>query len=96
MFGGGLFDDMSKHPDRVIHGNGYSSAAAGAYQFMPATWEGVKKATGVTDFSPESQEIGYRYLTRQRGVDPNKLITSKEEFADVMNKLSPEWQVCQL
>ena len=91
MFGGGLFDDTSRHPDRVISSGGYNSAAAGAYQFMPQTWAGVQKATGVKDFSPESQEIGYRYLTQQRGVDPDQLITSKEDFAKVMHKLSPEW-----
>jgi len=91
MFGGGLFDDTSRHPDKVVHGERYSSAAAGAYQFMPGTWAGIQKNTGVKDFGKESQEIGYRYLTKQRGVDPDQLITSKEDFAKVMNKLAPEW-----
>jgi len=91
MFGGGFFDDMSKHPDRVVHTPRYSSAAAGAFQFMPDTWKMVEEGTGVKDFSKESQEIGYRFLTKRRGVDPDKRIESKEEFAQVMNTLAPEW-----
>ena len=90
MFGGGFFDDMSKHPNRVISSGGYNSAAAGAYQFMPGTWETVQKGTGVKDFSKASQEQG-TILTQRRGVDPDKVIGSKEEFAQVMNTLSPEW-----
>ena len=31
MFGGGKFDDLSRHPDRVIDGGRYRSAAAGRY-----------------------------------------------------------------
>ena len=91
MFGGGFFDDMSKHPDRVISSGGYNSAAAGAYQFMPGTWEIVQKGTGVKDFSKASQEKGYRFLTKRRGVDPDKRIETKEEFAQVMHTLAPEW-----
>ena len=39
MFGGGLAPDLKRHPDKVIDGGRYKSAAAGAYQFMPFTWE---------------------------------------------------------
>ena len=91
MFGGGQFLDMSKHPDTVVHGGRLSSAAAGRYQFMPQTWAGAKKALNLKDFGPLSQEMAGAYLTQMRGVDPNKIIETKEEFIDVMDKLSPEW-----
>jgi muramidase (phage lysozyme) len=91
QFGGGQFTDLSKHPDTVVHGERLSSAAAGAYQFMPETWRDIQKNTGVKDFSPESQEIGFDYLARQKGVDPDKLYTTKEEFAKASGLLSPTW-----
>ena len=37
MYGGGQFQDLSRHPERVIVKR-YTSAAAGAYQFLPKTW----------------------------------------------------------
>jgi hypothetical protein len=67
MFGGGRFKDFSRHPDRVISSpGGYSSAAAGAYQFMPGTWSGVQKSLGLPDFSPQSQDIGMLKKVRER------------------------------
>ena len=37
LYGGGQFEDLSRHPERVVVKR-YSSAAAGAYQFLPTTW----------------------------------------------------------
>lgn len=91
MFGGGQFSDMSRHPDTVVHTDRYSSAAAGAYQFMPATWSGAKSALGLQDFSRESQEKAGRYLTEQRDVNPDAVYTTKEEFGAAIDKLAPEW-----
>ena len=42
LYGGGEFQDLSRHPEKVVS-NRYTSAAAGAYQFLPATWKGVAK-----------------------------------------------------
>lgn len=86
MFGGGQFDPSKGHPDRVIKSGGYSSAAAGAYQFMPDTWKGVSSKLKLPDFSPRSQDLGALQLVRARGVDPNQPLTSQG-----LNKLAPEW-----
>jgi len=43
MFGGSLAPDLKRHPDKVIKGGKYASAAAGAYQFMPGTWQAQQK-----------------------------------------------------
>mgnify|MGYP001387651653 CR=1 FL=1 len=91
MFGGGLFSDLSKHPDRVVDGGKYKSAAAGAYQFMPNTWQRTQKALGLPDFGAESQEKARRFLMNERGVDPDSPIANKQQFAEQLALLSPEW-----
>lgn len=83
MFGGGRFDDLSRHPDRVIDGGRYKSAAAGAYQFMPATWSGVMGGA----MTPDRQDQAAYLLAKRRGVDINTAPFSRENVA----LLSPEW-----
>ena len=92
MFGGSTFEDFSDHPRKVnTSKSGLSSDAAGKYQFLSTTWDEAAAATGVTDFSPKSQEIAARYLIQRAGIDPDAPINSKEEFIRVMNALSPVW-----
>jgi len=89
MFGGGKFNDLSRHPDRVIKSGGYSSAAAGAYQFLPGTWQGVAKELGLKKFGPEEQDIAALRLIERRGaLDP---FLQGAKFGTVMDKLAPEW-----
>lgn len=87
MFGGGEFHDLSKHPDTVIDGGRYKSAAAGAYQFMPRTWNRVSGALKLKDFGPYSQDMAALQLMRWRGVDPDRDPITPEN----VNKLAPEW-----
>jgi len=87
MFGGGTFGDLSKHPDKVIRTPGYASAAAGAYQFMPATWGEAARALNLKDFGPLSQDLAARYLAKRRGVDIDTAAITPENVA----KLAPEW-----
>lgn len=91
MFGGSKFDVSKgwRHPDKVIKTDGYASAAAGGYQYLPGTWEGAAKALGLPDFSPKSQDLGALYLIDRRGgLDP---FLKGEKFGTVINKLAPEW-----
>lgn len=83
MFGGGTFSDMSRHPDRVIRSGGYTSAAAGAYQFMPDTWRSV----GGGAMTPERQDRAALALALRRGVDLSRAPFTRENVA----KLAPEW-----
>lgn len=87
MFGGGQFKDLSRHPDQVNRAGGYASAAAGAYQFMPKTWESASKALGLKDFSPANQDKAALWLIKQRGIDPDTAAFTRENVA----KLAPEW-----
>lgn len=91
MFGGSTFEDFSDHPRKLNTSNGLTSDAAGKYQFLSTTWDEASAATGVTDFSPRSQEIAARYLIQRAGIDPDAPINSKEELIRVMNALSPVW-----
>lgn len=85
MFGGGLAspEELAKgHPDRVIDGGRYKSAATGRYQFMPRTWAGL----GGGAMTPEAQDAGALRLMQQRGVDPSKPLDRQS-----VAKLAPEW-----
>lgn len=79
--------DLSRHPNRVVKGGGYSSAAAGAYQFTPATWDRVKKTLGLSDFGPQAQDQAALQLMRWRGVDPDRDPITPATVA----KLAGEW-----
>jgi len=57
MFTGKLFDSFSDHPRIVNSANGLHSTAAGAYQFLEKTWDGLVKQYGFLDFSPRNQDI---------------------------------------
>jgi muramidase (phage lysozyme) len=93
MFGGGRFNDYSKHPDKVIRSGGYASAAAGIGQFMPGTWAGAQKALGLNDFSPQNQDLALAYLARNRLMPIGGLSAlSKQGMSpEVQAKLAPEW-----
>ena len=91
QFTGRQFEDLSRHPRQINSSNGYSSDAAGAYQFLSTTWDRAKNALNLPDFSVSSQEKAGRYLTEQRGVNPDAVIQTKEEFKAAMDKLAPEW-----
>lgn len=95
MFGGGRFKDLSRHPDKVISSpGGYSSAAAGAYQFLPGTWGEVKSKLGLTDFGPQSQDLGMLQKVRQRLMPIGGLaaITKAGTLTpEIQAALAPEW-----
>lgn len=80
-----------RHPRRVMGSPGgrYRSDAAGAYQFLSTTWDGVSKELGLSDFSPRNQDIAALRLIERRGaLDP---FLKGGKFGDVMNRLAPEW-----
>ncbi|QNJ19961.1 putative endolysin [Synechococcus sp. A18-25c] len=89
MFGGGLMASMDRHPDRVIYSSRYASAAAGAYQFMPFTWDLVKRSIGVRGFGPEVQDQGALFLIQRRkalGLTDTGVMTPQ-----LAAMLAPEW-----
>lgn len=95
MFGGGRFKDFSRHPDRVVRSSsGLASAAAGAYQFMPGTWQGVQKSLGLSDFGPQSQDIGMLKKVRDRLLPLGGLAAISKANTltpEIQAALAPEW-----
>ena len=90
-YGGNTFTDLNKHPDTVWHTDSGSSAAAGAYQFMPETYTRASTALGLTDFSPASQEKAGEWLAQKRGVDTSKLYTTRAGLKAAFHQMAPEW-----
>ena len=89
MFGGGLMPNMHRHPDRVIYSSRYASAAAGAYQFMPFTWNLVKRSIGVVGFGPAAQDQGALFLIERRKA---LSLTDSGNLTPILTaKLAPEW-----
>jgi len=97
MFGGGKFDNTKGHPDKVVHGGRYSSAAAGAYQFMPNTWKNV----GGGPMTPERQDWGATRLwlgrlglsQDQHGVNELTRILVRDGgiSRNMAHRMAPEW-----
>ena len=89
MFGGGLMPSLDRHPDRVVRTARYASAAAGAYQFMPFTWNMVSRSLGFAAFGPQVQDQGAIYLIQRRGA---LALADQGVFSPLLAaKLAPEW-----
>lgn len=69
IVGGSTFSDYSQHPDREIYlpKLNLSSSAAGRYQEIKATWDGLQKALKLPDFGPLSQDLSCIELIKERG-----------------------------
>lgn len=57
IFGGQLFTGYADHPRITVKKSGYTSSAAGAYQFIISTWDETKRIMGLKDFTPASQDL---------------------------------------
>ena len=71
-----------KHPRKIQGGGGYSSDAAGRYQFLSTTWDEL----GLPDFSPANQDKGALKLVKRRKVDLSNGLSAKEIY-----RLGGEW-----
>ena len=93
MFGGSLAPDLKRHPDKVIKGGKYASAAAGAYQFMPGTWQAQQKKLGLESFGSVEQDIAALDLARQRtmGLGGLSYLQKQGLTPEFVAALAPEW-----
>ena len=88
LYGGHQFGDLSRHPEITVQRR-YTSAAAGAYQFLPDTWKEAASELQLKDFGPTSQDQAALYLVERRGV-LDDLDTHGLDRA-LLAKLAPEW-----
>ncbi|GBC93876.1 hypothetical protein HRbin15_02378 [bacterium HR15] len=88
LFGNGHFDSCKQHPNRVVAKGGYESTAAGAYQILYSTWDGLVQEYGFSDFCPESQDMAAVALILRRGVLVDVI---EGNLCTAIQELSYEW-----
>jgi muramidase (phage lysozyme) len=88
LFGGKTFSDYSKHPNICVPFRDTCSTAAGKYQILKPTYDSVKYAAQVTDFTPDSQDKCAIALIRRRGAYDD-ILEGKIELA--IKKCGNEW-----
>ncbi len=90
LVGGSLFDSYADHPRRLvwIASIQRNSSAAGAYQILRGTWDGVRAKLGLQDFTPASQDAAAVELIRQRGA---LALVRAGRFAEAVEKCKKEW-----
>lgn len=92
QFGGGLFDSFADHPreaiTRKLGGTPITSTAAGAYQFLSRTWDGLVKQYGFADFAPVTQDLGAVALIKGRKALADVIAG---RFEDAVRKCNREW-----
>ena len=92
-FGGGKLSSLNDHPRylksfRQTDGKSNKTSAAGRYQFVSKTWDGVARQYGLRDFSPHNQDLGAVALLFQRGAIPALL---KGDYQTAIRKTGDEW-----
>lgn len=88
IFGGRLFDDFSKHPNIKVTASGYTSTAAGAYQFLFRTWNELQSKYNLPDFSPQSQDLAAVIKIDERGALD---LVKAGRFDEAVKMLNKEW-----
>lgn len=88
MFGGSTFNSFADHPRVVIKKGGYTSTAAGAYQFLSKTWDEMAAKYDLLDFSPASQDIAALGLIKRRGALQDVI---DGRFKTAIKKCNKEW-----
>lgn len=88
IYGGGRVERLDRHPEITVRRR-YVSAAAGAYQFLPATWKEASRQLGLTDFGPRSQDQAALHLIEKRGALTR--FDARGLTGDVLARLAPEW-----
>lgn len=93
MFGNQRINSLQSHPNirkSFVQTDGKSNVttAAGRYQFLKGTWDGVARQYGLKDFSPQNQDIAALALMAQNGSLPYVL---KGDFQTAVKKSGGTW-----
>ena len=93
MFGYRYFDSFADHPRQYFpftngRGEQLKSSAAGRYQIIVRTWDGLQRKLGLQDFAPASQEAAAVELIRERGALNDAM---GGRFAEFARKCAPTW-----
>lgn len=93
LFGNERINDLSNHPNirkafTQTDGKKNYTTAAGRYQFIKDTWDGVARQYGLDDFGPRNQDIGAIALIAQNGALDDVL---KGNYQGAIRKLGGTW-----
>lgn len=88
LFGGGKFASYSDHPRVKVSKSGYTSTAAGAYQFLSSTWDETARIMHLVTFSPASQDLAAVGRIAARGALADVIAGRLEE---AIRKCAKEW-----
>lgn len=93
LFGNERVGSLKAHPNvrkqfKQTDGKTNTTTAAGRYQFLKPTWDGLARQYGLTDFSPRNQDLGALALIKRRGALDDVL---KGDYRSAVNKLGKEW-----
>lgn len=92
LFGGKLFDSYADHPRQLVRfklkSKEYKSSAAGAYQFLQATWDSLVRMHSYDDFSPDNQDQAAIELIKGRKAYNDIL---KGDIVTAIKKCNREW-----
>jgi muramidase (phage lysozyme) len=100
MFAGKEFSSYASHPVQTgempaegITANGYTSTAAGRYQFLFKTFKGLQDMGYFSSgFAPPEQDVAAIALVESKGVFDNQLkLVDENSFVSVLDKLAPVW-----
>lgn len=82
-----IFDSYATHPD--VYNSRFNSTAAGRYQIIFPTWSSLCVRLGLTDFSPETQDImAVSLITEDCGAGG---AVESGQFAAAVALCSSEW-----
>lgn len=84
LFGYENFNDYSKHPNKRITKNGYTTTAAGRYQILKKTYDSL----GMKDFTPRSQDLAAIQLIKNNGAY-NDVVNG--DFVSAIKKTNRIW-----
>lgn len=92
-FGGGKLGNLADHPRyskpfKQTDGVTKHTSAAGKYQYLASTWDGVAKQYGFKDFGPHNQDLGAVALLIQRNALEPLL---KGDFTTAIQRSGKEW-----
>ena len=93
VFGNQRFDNLLAHPNirkgfTQTDGKKNYTTAAGRYQFLNSTWQGLAKQYGLRDFSAQSQDLGALALIAQKGALKNVV---NGDYRGAVGKLGGTW-----
>ncbi len=90
IVGGRIFNNYSEHPNIKVWIPRYRvwSTAAGAYQIIYPTWQGLIKQYKFSDFTPDTQDLACIALILGRGALDDVL---NGNFFEAIQKCSAEW-----